>query len=97
MEEDGVSREYVGSGEDEESLEESIESMTDESVSIIRASDSDCSSIATRCSALGRGESPQLTWSQCRHTETGGVGFKLQTHVFPTLSPSTLFYWPSLY
>lgn len=57
MEEDGLNREYAGSGEEEESLEESIGSMTDGSASIIQASDSD-GSVATRCSAPGRGESP---------------------------------------
>lgn len=63
MEEDGVSREYeyVGS-EEEDSLEGSIESVTDESSSIVRGSDSD-SSIATKCSTLGRGENPHsLAW-----------------------------------
>ncbi|CAN0135629.1 unnamed protein product [Pylaiella littoralis] len=59
MEEDGLNREYAGSGEEEESLEESIGSMTDGSASIIQASDSD-GSVATRCSAPGRGETDSV-------------------------------------
>lgn len=48
---------YFGSGDEQESLEGSVESMTDESAtcSILRASDSD-SSIATRHTASGKGE-----------------------------------------
>lgn len=48
---------YVGSGDDEErSLEGSVQSMTDESASVLRASDSDSSSIVTRHAAAERGK-----------------------------------------
>lgn len=60
MAEGAASRlQYFGSGDEEESLEGSVESMTDESASILRASDSDSSSVATRHTAAGRGEIAQ--------------------------------------
>lgn len=52
----GQQQQCLGSGDEEDSLEGSIESMTDQSVGVLRASDSDSSSIASRHTAAGRGE-----------------------------------------
>eukprot|EP00903_Cladosiphon_okamuranus_P007969 g7691.t1 len=52
----------VGSGDDEEeSLEGSVDSMTDESANVLRASDSDSNRIATRHTAPGRADSMATT------------------------------------
>lgn len=59
MAEDAVG--HFGFGDEEESLEGSVESMTDESASVLRASDSDSSSIAARHAEAGRGKIAHLT------------------------------------
>lgn len=61
MAEDDGSQKYGGSGEEEESLEGSIRSMTDGSTSIVGGSDSDRSCVSTRHGTLAAGESPRDT------------------------------------